>query len=100
MSADSTAGFGFGSEGCVTINVEDHVACDILDGRIRMGGDVVQELGKCKGSGFGALGLGCGKGAKGDEHGAVDGAAVAQQGSDDLLYVCDAVAVERRTGVV
>ena len=100
MSAYSAAGFGFGSVGCVTINVEDHVACDISDGRIRMGGDVVQELGKFKGSGFGALGLGCGKGDKGYGHGAVDGAAVVQEGSNDLLYACDAVAFERRTGVV
>ena len=62
--------------------------------------NVVQELGEGKCSGLCTLGLFCCKGAEGDEHGAVDGTSVVQEGSNNLLYLCDSVAVEMGTGII
>ena len=42
----------------------------------------------------------CGKGAEGDEHGAINGTSVVQEVANSLLYSCDSFAVERGTGVI
>ena len=100
MSSNQALGFGFGSVGSVAIDVEYHVDCDISDGGIRMCGNVFQELGEGKCCGLCNFCLYYGKGAEGDDHGAVDGTSVVQEGANNFLHPCYSVAVERGTGVV
>ena len=62
--------------------------------------NVVQDLGEGKCCRFCTFCFFCCSGAEGDEHGAVGGTSVVQEGANNLLYSCDSVAVERVTGVV
>ena len=65
--------------------MQAHVALVEADGGVRMGCTVIEEVCGCACGGFGAFGLGCCEGAEGDEHGAIDGSGVIQEGANDFL---------------
>ena len=99
VAACSGACVFLGEVGGVAVDMKNHVAGVETKGGIRMGGGVVQELGDGDGGGFGAVVLLGGKGAKGDEHGAVDGPGVVEEGADDFLEAFELSGVEWR-GIV
>ena len=83
------------------MDMEDHAAGVVAEGGIGMSGRVVEELGDRNGGGFGAVVLLGGERAESDEHGAVDGAGVVEEGANNVLEMCERFRVEAggRVGV-
>ena len=85
VAAGTASGFWLRKVGGVTVDVQDHVAGVVADGRVWMRGGVIDQP---KDGAVGVLGgfglLGC-EGAKSDLHGWVDGNGIIQEGTDDLL---------------
>ena len=100
VAANTAASFGGGQVGGITVDVEGHVTGCVAEVCIGMCCGVVEESSEGNGSGIGAAGLGCSKGAEGDEHGGVDCTCVEEEGADDLLEALDAGRVEGGTGVI
>eukprot|EP00978_Attheya_sp_CCMP212_P023832 scaffold73879_cov69-Attheya_sp.AAC.5 len=74
VSAGATASLGFRQIRGVAMNFEAHVARNVANSGLGLGGAVVQEVGDGLGFGF-CVGRGR-KGSQGDEHGGVDRSAV------------------------
>ena len=99
MSARATAGFRLGEVRGVTVDVQDHVAGGVANGRVRVSGSIVDQL-----QGFvlcfvGSLGLGCSNGTEGDKNGDVDGDHIVEESTSNLLYKADDL-WRKRGGVV
>jgi hypothetical protein len=80
--------------------VQNHVGCNISDGGIFVGVQVVEELGKPFFRIFCRFCLLCSDAAKCNKGCEVDCSRVIQDGSDDLLYAFDAIWWEDRFWVV
>ena len=96
----STASVGQDQVRCLGNDAEYHIACMEADDGVRMGGEIIeQHL-----AGFGSLlcgtGLAVGDFVECDDDGLVDGSAIIQEDSRDLLDALDAKFVEERRDVV
>lgn len=77
--------FGFREVRGITVNMENHGAGRVADTGIGVSGSIIKELIGSFGSGSSGLRLGCGKGAKSNKHGAIDGAGIVKEHANDLL---------------
>jgi hypothetical protein len=99
QAASAGARFGFGQEGGITVNAEDHGARAETNNSIRMSHGIVKELGCGSVGELGRLGLDSCKGSQGNEHGGIDGTGIVQENANDLLDAGDTVFVEKGRGV-
>ena len=81
------------------MGVQDHVFGGVANGCIRVSGKIVEQYQGFVVCFFGALGLGCSDGTKGNEHGDVDSDRIVEEISVDLLYKVDGLWRKRR-GVI
>ena len=89
MYARATAGFRLGDVRDITVDVQDHVADGVANGRVWVRGGIIEQL-----QGFvicfvGDLGLGSNDGTQGDENGDVDGDHIVHEIPDELLNKAD-----------
>ena len=89
--AHSGLGVGFTEVRCVTVNEKDHVTAVEANSGIRVRRGVIEQVDQRIHGVFSSLCLGGRDGAEGHKHGAVDGACIEQQGSNDLLESRDAL---------
>ena len=91
VSACAAACFWIGEVGGVTVDVQDHVAGRVANGRVRVRGSIIEQPQGLVIYFVGDLGLGCCDGAEGDEHGDNDGNRILDEIPNDLLNKADGI---------
>ena len=99
MSARAAAGFWLREVQGVTVDMQDHVADGVANGRVRVCGGIIEQPQGFVICFFGALGLSFSDGTKGNEHGDVDSNCIVEEIPEDLLNKADGV-WKNRGGVV
>ena len=73
------------------MDVQDHVAVGVANGRVRVRGGIIEQPQGFFKSFFGALGLVCSYGTEGDEHGDVNGDRIIEESTDNMLNKADSI---------
>jgi len=79
--------------------LEDHVACKAFDDAFGMGGRIVEQVNAWIGGGFRGANLLRSNGAKGHEHGVVNGTGIVEEHAHNLSDPSGDGHVQRRRGV-
>ena len=99
VSARADVRFRIGEVRGVTLDMQDHVAGGVVNGRVQVSGGIVEQPQGFVVCFFCALGLDCSDRDKGDEHGDVDGNCIVEESPDNLMYMADGL-WRKRGGVV
>jgi hypothetical protein len=81
-------------EGCVTLNVEDHVAGVVANYGLWVRGAIVEEMHDGFEGGLRSTGLLGGDGSDCSEHGGINGVGIIQEGAKDFLDVLGVGGIE------
>jgi hypothetical protein len=84
-ATSARAGDAFGKVRGVAMDVEDHGAGVVTQSGVGMGCAIVEKLHDSNCCGFPASRMCGGRGAKGNQHGGVNGAHIIEEGANDLL---------------
>ena len=95
----SGASIGFREVKGISVIVEDHVTRKEFDDAVGMSGCIVEQVNAGMGGGFSGAGLLQSTGAKGHEHGVVDGADIVEEHTHNFSDASGGGRIQRRRGV-